>query len=431
MFASLAKDINMASSLHFETHGSFDTVHECPDCGLFSRLTDAAPGIDMRCSRCMKILRRVRRDPLNTAIAYAATALIFYIIALATPFLEAHLYDSFHASTLLTGPLTLEDRGFWMIAAAVVLFTIVMPLIKVLGLLLVLLELKRAHPSPCVATFFGWLKHLNTWTMIEVYLLGFLVAYTRLQALMQVQIDVATYALVGLMLSMAGLDAALDPEAVWAEMRRKNVVDGKYRKTGKLIGCDTCHEVSPAHDNDSCPRCGAILHERKRDSLNRTWALTIAAVLLYIPSNYFQVMTVMKFGRYQSYTIFAGLREFVHSGMWPLALLIFTASIAIPLFKLLSLTYMLVTTQRRSQAQLKQRTQIYRIIYFIGRWSMVDIFMVSILVALVRFGVFARITAEAGAVYFTSVVILTMLAVECFDPRLMWDAGRKEKSNGR
>jgi paraquat-inducible protein A len=404
------------------------SIHECPDCGLFSRVGMAAPGTDQRCGRCGKILRRTRRDPLFAAMVCALAALIFYMLAFATPYMQAWLYDSFAASSLVTGPMALDRAGYWELAAAVLLFTVVMPLFKVLGLLVVLLELRREHPPRWIAIFFGWLKHLNTWSMIEVYLLGFIVAYTRLQALMQVQIDVAAVALVGLMLSMAGIDAALDPEAVWNEMRRKNVVPSGNGRGGALIGCDTCHEVCHGASGEGCPRCGAELYQRKPNSFNRAWALVIAAGILYIPSNYFPVMTIMKFGHYQSYTIFAGLREFVQIGMWPLALLIFTASIAIPLFKLAALAYMLVETRMRARQRLRTRTRLYRVIDFIGRWSMVDIFMVSILVALVHFGATARVTAEPGALYFTGVVILTMLAVECFDPRLMWDAaGRKAR----
>jgi paraquat-inducible protein A len=416
----------MASSFHIAT----TTVHECPDCGLFNRLpVSAKPGTDIRCGRCAKILRRVRRDPVHAATACAAAALFFYIVALTTPYLQAWLYDSFQLGSLTSGPIALDNSGFWPLATVVLLFTVVMPLVKVLGLLTVFIELRRENPPRWIATFFGWLKHLNTWSMIEVYLLGFIVAYTRLQAIMQVQIDTATIALVGLMLAMAGIDATLDPEAVWNEMRRKKVVsDPPGNLDGHLIGCDVCHEVCCAASGEKCPRCGAPLHERKPNSLSRGWALTIAAALLYIPSNYFPVMTVMKFGRYQSYTIFAGLEEFVKIGMWPLAVLVFTASIAIPLFKLLSLTYMLTETHLRSKRLLKKRTQLYRVIEFIGRWSMVDIFMVSILVALVHFGAFAGIRAEEGAVYFASIVILTMLAVEAFDPRLMWDAARMHRA---
>jgi len=133
-------------------------------------------------------------------------------------------------------------------------------------------------------------------------------------------------------------------------------------------------------------------------------------------------MHVLKGGKTQSYTIFGGIRELMNIGLWPLALIVFTASIAIPIFKILAMVYMLIATHYQSATQLNNRTRLYRFIDFIGRWSMIDIFMVSILVALVHFGWFAQITPDMGAVYFSGVVILTLLATHHFDPRLMWDA---------
>jgi paraquat-inducible protein A len=418
----------MSSQLHLPASPQHLAVHECPDCGLFSRLTKPVPGIDMRCMRCDKILRRVHINPLDKGLICAFAALFFYALALTTPYITAWLYDSFATATLLTGPFALDDNGFWFLATVVMLFTIVTPLAKILGIIVVLLELKRDEPPRGIATLFGWIKELNTWSMIEVYLLGFIVAYSRLQVIMQVRIDVAALGLVGLMFCMAGIDAVLDPEAVWEEMRRKRVVGDDRAGGGRLYGCDTCHKVCRGHEGEPCPRCGEPLHERKANSFNRTWALTISAALLYIPSNLFPVMTVMKFGRYHTYTIFEGLSEFVKIGLWPLAVLVFVASIAIPLFKLLSLVFLLIETKWRPQRWICFRTRLYRVIDFIGRWSMVDIFMVSILVALVHFGATGRISAEPGAIYFTGVVILTLLAVESFDPRLMWDAALKDEA---
>ncbi|MGE3623552.1 MAG: paraquat-inducible protein A [Bdellovibrionales bacterium] len=367
-------------------------------------------------------MRRVRSRPFDSALACAIAGIFFYVVALTAPFLEARLYGGFRVSNLSSGLFALDNENIWGLAAVVALTTVVMPLIKLLGLFIVLVALRLERPPHWIAHLFGWLKHLNTWTMIEVFMLGFLVAYMRLEAIMQVDIGIAVYALAGVMVAMAGIDAALDPEAVWEEMERRQVVKTANGTGRELLGCDVCHKVSCGCPHDDCPRCGAELYARKPDSFNRAWAFTVAAAILYIPSNWFPVMTVSKFGKVQSYTIFGGLREFVHVGLWPLALLVFVASIAIPLFKLVSIAYMLIETHRGSAAHLRGRTRLYRIVDFIGRWSMVDIFMVSILVALVHFGVFVQITANVGAMYFGSVVVLTMLAVASFDPRFMWDA---------
>jgi paraquat-inducible protein A len=171
----------------------------------------------------------------------------------------------------------------------------------------------------------------------------------------------------------------------------------------------------------ACPRCGAELHARKPQSLQRTWALVIAALLCYAPANLFPVMTVTSLGRAQSDTILSGVVFLLNHGMWPLAVVVFTASIFVPMAKLLILGFLLISVQRGSAWRPAERTRLYRITEAIGRWSMVDIYVVTILVALVRLGNLATIEAGAGAVFFGAVVVLTMLAAESFDPRLIWD----------
>ena len=174
-----------------------------------------------------------------------------------------------------------------------------------------------------------------------------------------------------------------------------------------------------------CPRCGAVLHRRKPNSLARTWALVLAAFIFYIPANLLPITKVTSLGIVQSDTIMSGVIYFIHSGMWPIALVIFVASVAVPLLKLLILTYLLISVQRRSTWRQKDRTQLYRITEAVGRWSMVDIYVVTILVALVNLGALATIEAGPGAAFFAAVVVITMFAAMSFDPRLIWDVKEK------
>jgi paraquat-inducible protein A len=162
--------------------------------------------------------------------------------------------------------------------------------------------------------------------------------------------------------------------------------------------------------------------------LARTWALGIAAAILYIPANYYPVLTVVQLGAGQPSTILGGVRELMDAGQWPLAALVFFASVAVPMLKLGGLTLLLVTTQMHRTGRLRDRTVLYRIVDAIGRWSMIDIFMESILVALVQFGALVTIDPGFGAIAFCGVVILTMLAAGTFDPRLMWDAAARARA---
>ena len=177
----------------------------------------------------------------------------------------------------------------------------------------------------------------------------------------------------------------------------------------------------------TCPRCEATLHSRKVDSLRRCWALVFAASVLYVPANALPIMTTKSLGFTQSDTIMSGVLYLLKEE-WPLALVVFTASVVVPLLKLLVLGYLLYSVQSGSRWRAADRTRLYRVAEAIGRWSMVDIYVVTILVALVRLDELASVDAEVGAVFFGAVVVLTLLAARSFDPRLIWD--RMEQGNG-
>jgi len=196
--------------------------------------------------------------------------------------------------------------------------------------------------------------------------------------------------------------------------------------TALSAGCASCHSCGflahlPRVHGARCPRCGEALHARKPRSLERTWALVIAAAICYIPANVFYIMTITTLGKPEPSTILSGVIYLLHHGMWPLALVVFIASVFVPLLKIAILIFLLISVHRRSRWRPAERTRLYRITEAIGRWSMVDIYVVTILVALVKLGNLATISAGLGAVFFGGVVVLTMLAAESFDPRLIWD----------
>lgn len=205
--------------------------------------------------------------------------------------------------------------------------------------------------------------------------------------------------------------------------------DMKYlsaRQLG-LVACTDCHLLSKmtAHRPGQvlvCPRCGGELHQRKPNSIAKTWALMLTAVIFYIPANILPMTITTSLGNVSSDTIMSGVIYFIHSGSWEIALVIFTASIFVPFMKFLILTFLLLSVQFRSRWCPRDRTVLYRITEAVGRWSMVDVYVVTILVALVKLGVLVDIEAGPAAIYFASVVVITMLAAESFDPRLIWDA---------
>lgn len=195
-----------------------------------------------------------------------------------------------------------------------------------------------------------------------------------------------------------------------------------------ILVCGECHQLSRQQPgaHQYCSRCGARLHARRPNSILRTWSLLLTAAVLYIPANVLPIMTVNLFGQGSPATIMQGVVELIHAGMLPIALVVFVASILVPTFKLVGIALLLYSVQRRLMLSPRQRIIMFRFIEWIGRWSMLDLFVIAILVALVSFGNLASIEAGAGAMAFAAVVVLTMLAALTFDPRLIWDAAETD-----
>ena len=196
-----------------------------------------------------------------------------------------------------------------------------------------------------------------------------------------------------------------------------------------LVGCEVCGLVSqprPGLTAAHCPRCGERLHFRRPGSIERTWALVIAAIILYIPANLLPVLSTYTPLGGKSDTILQGVVELWSPTSWPLAIVVFVASITIPLGKLMALAYLLISVQRGSVQSSTQCVRLYRMLRFIGRWSMLDVFVDTFVVALVQLQPLMWVAAGPGVIFFAGVVVVTMFAVNSFDPRLVWDLAPEE-----
>ena len=398
-------------------------LRECPGCGLFQAVPPLRPGMVAECLRCGEVLRRRRRDSLDVTLALNLSGLVLFGIAIAFPLFRMSLSGLHRDISMPVLPLRFEQQGLWQLGLVMLGTTLIAPVLRLALTVGAILGLRLGWRADVLAACVRWRVRLAPWAMTEVFLLGAFVAYTKLTSIAIVHVGTGVYALGALMLLTVMSDAWLDEQALWEAIGRRRGLPDQVRRAGATrIGCDACGAVSRQVEGSRCPRCSAVLYHRKTDSLARTWALLAAAVLCYLPANLYPVMTVIQLGRGHPSTILGGVQELMESRMWPLALLVFVASVLVPLLKLAGLSYMLITTQRGSQVRLVDRARLYRLVEIIGRWSMIDVFMVSILVALVHMGVLAQVTPGFGGVFFAAVVILTMSASFSFDPRLMWDA---------
>jgi paraquat-inducible protein A len=399
-------------------------IAECHDCGLRQELGAVPPSMVAECRRCGGVLLSVPVNSLDRSLALTATGLVLIVLANTLPFMSLSIQGRFQQASLVTGVIEFVHQGLWPLAAVVLFTSVLAPMLKLGATGYVLLGLRLPRPPSDLPLVYRWLRSLHPWSMIEVYLLGVFVAYVKLVDLARIEIGVACYSLGILLLVMVAIDFTLSPELVWRRMEERGLVRRPVAEKGKpLLLCETCNALSSVGpQGTACPRCGAHRHFRKPNSITRAWALLITALILYIPANVYPVMTVISFGSGEPDTILSGVKALFFAGMWPLALLVFFASITVPVLKILGLALLLVWTQRGSRWRLRDRTVLYRIVEAVGRWSMIDIFMLSILAGLVRLGSIATIAPGVGAVSFAAVVIITMFAAAAFDPRLMWDA---------
>lgn len=391
---------------------------ECPDCGLLQVLPPSRPKHVRHCPRC----RRSFGDGANhgdAARALTVTALLLYALANLYPFMGMEFGGREASIRLGSGVGGMASHADLIpIALLVLAISILAPLGRLMALGLVLLQLRRGHNTPLVADLMHFADRVRGWAMLDVFLVGSLVALTKLHDLARVTVGIGLYMLGALVLVLAFLELAIDRQAIWQQIKPGPAADTPPRPD--WLGCVDCGMVQvPA---EQCVRCGARLHRRKPQSLQRTAALVLTGFVLYLPANLYPVLTVITFGRGAPSTILGGVAELAGGNDWPLAAIVFVASVAVPLLKLFGLAGLVLSARRQSDRALTDRTRLYRIIELVGRWSTVDVIVAALLTALVTLGNIAQVLPGLGVLAFGGVVFVTLLATEFFDPRLLWDA---------
>ncbi len=398
----------------------------CHDCDRYLFKPEMKSGTIAYCDRCNARLLRHEEDTLGKTLALAITCFILFIIANAYPFLIMRIEGIEQQTNMITGILELFGQGMPALAALVLCTAMLFPLLQISGMIYLLLPMKLKRIPWKAAAVYRTMCHLKPWGMMEVYMVGILISMVKLVKMATIIPGLAAVAFMALICLLTAAMAGLNPDHVWRKLPPKPGRLPEVLPEGtQMITCHTCGMVcrQPAGTHDSlCPRCGTSLHFRKTDSLRRTWALIIAACILYFPANILPITRLNAFGKEQADTIMSGVIYFMFSGSWHIALIIFVASVVVPLMKIFTLIYLLVSVWKRSSFRPEERTRLYRITEVVGRWSMVDVYVVTILVAMVKMGHLASMEAGPGAIFFAGVVVITMFAAESFDPRLIWDA---------
>jgi paraquat-inducible protein A len=411
------------------------------------RIPPLPPGGRARCPRCREVLASGESGPQDRCLALTIAAAIVFVVVNAMPLMGLSVVGREASTTILGGAQEMFFQGEKITAALVAFCVVLAPAVQIGFLLGILLGARRSPAPSWAGTLLRWWEFLRPWSMIEVMMLGILVALVKISELASVTPGIGAFATGALIFLLAAINVSFDPHEVWARVRwvggegpRRSSGGGGFKEgqwmsrvmlTGlkaRLISCEVCGLLSrPASSEEAghCPRCGEELEFRRPNSIQRTWALIIGAAICYLPANILPVMlSTTTFGSVEEDTIISGVILLYVTGSWDLALIVLIASVMIPLAKLFALGYLLITVQRGSIRSNQERLHLYRLVEIVGRWSMLDVFVITFTVALIQLQPLMSVAPGPGILFFAAVVVLTMFAAESFDPRLIWDSSK-------
>jgi len=394
--------------------------HECDHLYYYELIP---VGAKANCHHCGLLLYQHVPDSLIRSLALYFTVLILFIIANVFPFLSLELGGRVIENVLFSSAWAMYEMGMGQLGVLIFLTSILFPLIVIIGMLYLLIPARFGFVAPFMGQVYRIVDAFLPWSMVGVFMLGVLIAIVKLQDLANVITGPALIALALLLVVYTAARANFDPHVLWSLSKHSSLdLSSDDIANNKILNCHTCGFLSLYTDeHQHCPRCTSPLHHRKQNSIETTWALLVAALVLLIPANVYPVMTVIRFGQGEPNTIMSGILHLIDSGMWGLAMIVFVASIVVPVMKLIILSFLLISVQKKSIWRPRDRTLLYRITEVVGAWSMVDIFLVGLLSALVSLDALSTIRPGIGAIFFAGVVVITIFAAQSFDPRLIWD----------
>lgn len=410
----------------------------CEDCGYIHHLPKLSAGEQLNCFRCGSCLLKERKDWSRRSLALSLTGLILFGIANVFPFIGLEAAGLHTDSNLISSVYALLQRERWVLASMIFLFIFLIPFVELCCLVYLAISYAlgsrvKHYRARGIPQIMRTVIMIHPWSMLEIFLLGVLVTSIKLGDIAALVPGIGSVAFVLLVLVLVALHMQLNPEHIWHRWNPNNLYlhrDQKaekvaeHIKTNEFISCHCCEALISeplARHTDKCPRCHCKIHFRIPGSIEKSFALLLAAIILYLPANILPIIETTQLGRTQADTIMSGVIHLIHLGSWPIALIIFIASVFVPIAKIVTMGYLLYSAKYGGSYKIKNSTKMYRITEFIGRWSMIDVFVVCLLVALVQFGLLANIEPSGATLAFASVVVLTMLAAEIFDQRLLWD----------
>jgi paraquat-inducible protein A len=400
------------------------TLIACRDCGEIQQMPPPPRRGKLECWQCGRVLERTSGRSLDRALACSVTTLLLLFPANILPFLTVQVAGISRSTHLAGGLPVAWHQGWPLVAITLGLFGVILPFVRFGLLSATLAAIRSGIRGPQVGTIFRFSEILDLWAMADVLLIGAGIGYGRVASQIPVRIDAGGWCFVAAAFMTMITRASLERRAVWRSLQMPPSEVGP-----NPVACTSCDLVLPGDaEGQRCPRCTARIYRRRPFSLTQCAALTLACWVLMPISYGYPMSEIWEAGTVHPHGIINGTELLFEHGFWYFGIIIFLVSIIFPFSKLIGLTWFMLSMRRHSSAHLRQKTELYRFIDEVGRWSVLDPFTVMVFAPMVQFEQVAHIDFMGGAPAFLATVVLSMLAAWVFDPRLIWDAAMSGSS---
>ena len=394
-------------------------ILDCPECGLRNAVPRLEQGQEADCTRCGHHLVWVEHTPYTAPLAYAATSLILMVVVYSQMFVTVQMPGLYSHLTLPTmmHTLILQEKGF----LAEVMFVLIFgtPLVFLSLCLYVYTALAAQKHFPALLSATRTLVRVREWMMVDVFFISTLVAYIKMASVSTVDFGPAFWLMFVLGVVLLRTAVSIPEHWVYYQIHRLIGQNPVLPSDSRHLCCSRCLYFRPDTE-DVCGVCGTSLFNRRPKSLAISSAFLLAAVILYIPANLLPIMISTNPIQVEISTIMSGIEYMWREGDRLIAAIIFSASIMVPSLKIISMAVLLASARFTMPMDVRKMSLLYRVTEAVGRWSMIDIFVIIILMSAFH-SPMARVQPGPASVYFCLVVLLTMLSAHFFDPRLLWD----------
>jgi paraquat-inducible protein A len=396
------------------------TLIACPDCAAIQRMPPPPKRGRLECWQCGHPLEKCSGRSLDGALGCAIATLLLLLPANLMPVMTVQVAGISRSTWLASGLATIWHQHWPLVAISLGLFGVILPFLRFGLLSVTLAAIRLGVRDRWVSVAFRYSEVLDVWAMLDALLIGAGIGYGRIASQIPVTIDPGGWCFVGAALMTMLTRATLERRAVWRRLEVPPCAPGLHP-----VACTSCCQVLPRTKvGRRCPRCGAPIHRRRPHAIIQCAALTVATVVLTPIAYGYPMSEFWAAGSVSPHSVINGIALLFGHGFWYFGIIIFLVSVAFPLTKQVGLIWFLTSIHVGSSSHLRFKTELYRFIDDVGRWSMLDPFAVMIFVPLGQFGEMAHISVMGGTPAFLATVVLSMVAARAFDPRLMWDAGK-------